>query len=389
MTKQNEFNREPIKTERRDVAIKDLTEQANIFSFRDPDHLTSKSVQSLMDSIREAGVLYTPLLVKKMPNGKYEVRDGHRRRLSCQGLVEDEASKDWTADTNVPVNVIINDVSLGEQLLASVSSNVDREELSKTERARAAYTLYTHAIPKSEIMRRLDMKETQLERDLLVGGTKWMMDLIVEKSIDQTRAAELLSVAHKKNCIDQFKEELELWVEEVKLKIKRLTREYKQKDRKVPQRLQTPAGHMDSKQIKEWKDAMEEGRDFEVPEFQYTAYVESENGVDKIKIEGLAANVAEMKLAEFQKVYERLLNVTQLMEPHLLKKLHDSGDKSTMGRKRSEEHLEKLGLSSVLPPPPTDGEDSETIDDTNERTETDATDTMKFPTDGDEATEDE
>jgi len=81
-----------------------------------------------------------PPLVKRIESG-FLVIDGHRRKLALELLARDPACTDWTGDSLIPANVIVNEVSELELKLAGASANLDREELSQTERSRCAVSL--------------------------------------------------------------------------------------------------------------------------------------------------------------------------------------------------------------------------------------------------------
>ena len=66
------FKRESITTQRMDLAIRDLQWDAKTYSFRDTEKLTDAAIKTLADSIREAGVLFVPLLVKRIDAGFLE-----------------------------------------------------------------------------------------------------------------------------------------------------------------------------------------------------------------------------------------------------------------------------------------------------------------------------
>ena len=140
------FKRESITTQRMDLAIRDLQWDAKTYSFRDTEKLTDAAIKTLADSIREAGVLFVPLLVKRIDAG-FLVIDGHRRKLALEMLAKDAACGDWTSDTLIPANVIVNEVSELELKLAGASANLDREELSQTERSRCAVSLRNSGAP--------------------------------------------------------------------------------------------------------------------------------------------------------------------------------------------------------------------------------------------------
>lgn len=81
-----------------------------------------EKMQDTVESIKENGVLH-PGLVRKRPEGGYELISGHRRKRACElaGL------------TNMPV--IVRDLSDDEAIIIMVDANLQREHLDLSEQA--------------------------------------------------------------------------------------------------------------------------------------------------------------------------------------------------------------------------------------------------------------
>ena len=93
-----------------------------------PDHpfqvKDDAEMQKLMTSIQIEGVL-SPLIVRQKENGRYELISGHRRKYACQSLNLEQ------------VPVIVRDFSREEAVIAMVDSNLQRERILPSEKARA------------------------------------------------------------------------------------------------------------------------------------------------------------------------------------------------------------------------------------------------------------
>ena len=93
-----------------------------------PDHpfqvKDDEEMQKLMTSIQIEGVL-SPLIVRQKGNGRYELISGHRRKYACQSLNLEQ------------VPVIVRDFSREEAVIAMVDSNLQRERILPSEKARA------------------------------------------------------------------------------------------------------------------------------------------------------------------------------------------------------------------------------------------------------------
>ena len=89
------------------------------FHIRDDD-----AMRDTVDSIKEYGVL-VPAIARPLPDGKYELISGHRRKRACElaGL------------ETMPV--IIRELDDDEAVIAMVYSNLQRENILPSERAKA------------------------------------------------------------------------------------------------------------------------------------------------------------------------------------------------------------------------------------------------------------
>ena len=86
--------------------------------------LDNEEMDLLVESIEKNGVL-SPLLVRPLDNGEYEVISGHRRLYACEKA---EIKK---------VPVIISDMSNDEAAIQLVDSNLHRDNIVPSEKAKA------------------------------------------------------------------------------------------------------------------------------------------------------------------------------------------------------------------------------------------------------------
>lgn len=94
--------------------------------------LDNEEMGSLVESIKEQGIL-SPLIVRPLENGEYEVISGHRRLHAAAkaGLKE--------------VPALIYPLDRNEAILAVVDSNLHREHILPSEKA-FAYKLKMEAL---------------------------------------------------------------------------------------------------------------------------------------------------------------------------------------------------------------------------------------------------
>lgn len=132
-----------------------------------PDHPfrvnDDEEMQTLMDSIEEIG-LQEPLITRKKEDGRYEIVSGHRRLYACQKL------------GLKLVQIIVRDYTRDEAIIAMVDSNLKREHILPSEKAKA-YKM------KMEAMSRQG-KRTDLEEDSTSAP-------LVQKLAEQTTRASI------------------------------------------------------------------------------------------------------------------------------------------------------------------------------------------------------
>ncbi len=93
-----------------------------------PDHpfqvKDDEDMEKLVESIRNNGVL-TPIIVRKKEDERYETIAGHRRKHACKKL----------GLTVIPA--IAREISRDEAVIAMVDSNLQREVILPSDKARA------------------------------------------------------------------------------------------------------------------------------------------------------------------------------------------------------------------------------------------------------------
>lgn len=97
-----------------------------------PFKVLDETLEELIASITESGIT-TPLIVRPLKDGNYEIVSGHRRKRACELL----------GITKVPC--IVRDISRDEAIIQMVDSNIQREEVLPSERA-FAYKMKLDAI---------------------------------------------------------------------------------------------------------------------------------------------------------------------------------------------------------------------------------------------------
>ena len=128
------------------ISIKDISDFPN-HPFKVSD---DENMQSLVESIKEKGVLL-PTIVRKKEDGNFEMVSGHRRKRAAQkaGLQE--------------IPCIVKELSDDEAVILMVDSNIQREEVLPSERA-FAYKMKLEA--EKHQGKKINTTSVQLEQKL-------------------------------------------------------------------------------------------------------------------------------------------------------------------------------------------------------------------------------
>ena len=111
-----------------------------------------EEMERLVESVKERGVL-SPVLVRPMPDGGYQMVSGHRRKMAA-GLAE------------LPtVPCIVRELTDDEAVIIMVDSNLQREQVLPSEKA-FAYKL------KLDAMKRQGQRTDLTSRPVVSGGDK-------------------------------------------------------------------------------------------------------------------------------------------------------------------------------------------------------------------------
>lgn len=145
-----------------------------------------EKIIELSQSIRENGLIQ-PIIVRKS-NDKYEIIAGERRyRASIlAGLVE--------------VDVIIKDVSEQELSQMALVENIQREDLTSIEEARAYSSLIEqYNLTQNQVAKRMGKSQSSIANKLrLLKLEKEVQDAIVNRVISERHGRALLSIKPKK-----------------------------------------------------------------------------------------------------------------------------------------------------------------------------------------------
>ena len=155
-----------------EVSMKRSSEKVHIIPLDQiddfPDHpfqvKNDESMEQLVRSIEMNGVL-NPVIVRQKEDGRYELISGHRRKHACEKLGVEQ------------IPVIVRDLSRDEAVIEMVDSNLQREHILPSEKARAFKM-------KMDAMKRQG-KRTDLTSSPV--GTKLRTDELVAQEAGESR----------------------------------------------------------------------------------------------------------------------------------------------------------------------------------------------------------
>ena len=162
-----------------------------------PDHpfqvREDDAMRETAESVRTYGIL-TPILVRPLENGHYQIVSGHRRTKACELAGVEE------------IPAIIRDLDYDSAVIAMVDSNLQREEILPSEKA-AAYRM------KLEALRRKAGRPSR-ENSVQVGQNfdgKTTREIISENSPDSSVQI------HRYIRLTELKPELQQMVDDKKI----------------------------------------------------------------------------------------------------------------------------------------------------------------------------
>ena len=116
----SEIDKNASKSKKEEIVEIDIAKLKNFENH--PFKVIDETLDELMNSITETGIT-TPLVIRPLKDGNYEIVSGHRRKRACELL----------GITNIPC--IVRSMSKDEAIITMVDSNIQREEVLPSERA--------------------------------------------------------------------------------------------------------------------------------------------------------------------------------------------------------------------------------------------------------------
>ncbi len=154
------------------------------------------AMRETVESVKEYGIL-TPILVRPLENGHYQIVSGHRRTKACELAGVDE------------IPAIIREMDYDSAVIAMVDSNLQREEILPSERA-AAYKMKNEAIRRQSGRRSLEDEKKGFQLGNHFDGKKSL-------EIVANDAGESMTQVHRYLRLTELNPQLQQMVDDKKI----------------------------------------------------------------------------------------------------------------------------------------------------------------------------
>lgn len=197
-------------------------------------HFDKDKLQELSQSIKENGILQ-PLVLRKSPNGSYEIIAGERRWRAAQMAGQHE------------VPAIIKNMDDKTTLQMSLIENIQREDLNPIEEAEAYSRLMEEfSLTQQQVAEKVGKERATVANSLrLLGLAPAVREMLVKKEISQGHAKVLLAVTDS-----QRQTELARRAVKANLSVRKLEKLVSSKKEKASFEEFSPAGVLSDDNIK-------------------------------------------------------------------------------------------------------------------------------------------
>lgn len=165
-----------------------------------PDHpfqvREDDAMKETAESVKTYGIL-TPILVRPLENGHYQIVSGHRRTKACELAGVDE------------IPAIVRELDYDSAVIAMVDSNLQREEILPSERA-AAYKMKNEAIRRQSGRRSMEEEKNGFQVGNHFDGKK-SLEIVANDS------GESMTQVHRYIRLTELKPELQRMVDDKKI----------------------------------------------------------------------------------------------------------------------------------------------------------------------------
>jgi hypothetical protein len=228
------------------------------FSHR--SELTEETIEDLFRSIVEEGAMVPPTVWQDPASRTWYAVAGTRRLLAHQKAVNDNVDRSiFHEEMELPC-LEIYDCDECDLQLTSVADNTIRRDLSVPEKIAIAGEWAKQKMPVARCAQAMRVSESQYRRWVLLAENPWMVQLIGEDCIDPSFAAKIVELAKSKGRLVELQQDIEDWVAETRLAIKRMIQRKADAHKKVPEAEQKVKYYLTKKLQDRWTECTKEGK---------------------------------------------------------------------------------------------------------------------------------
>lgn len=157
-----------------------------------------ETLEEFADSVKAEGII-EPLIVERLPDGKFGILAGHRRKRAAvlAGL------------PTVPCIVHAPFKSDKDRVIFGIIENVIREDISPLDKANAYKRLIDEGMTQSEIARRIGVKQSSVSRALqLLELPETIQDAVLERTITPKKLRVVMPHMDKPGVADAVMESI-------------------------------------------------------------------------------------------------------------------------------------------------------------------------------------
>lgn len=289
--------------QRTSVSLNQLKIDLERFCHRDPAALDQENLQGLMKSLIQEGQQVPIEFFVDEKNDKIVIKGS--RRTTAMRLLADKNTAGFTHDMQVEA-IEVRNATPQDLLVRSIADNEVRLNLDRVSRIRMTKKLHDLGVPDSRAANALNVSVKTLERDLLIARQLWMLQHVIDDSIDHTYAWQLLEAASKVGRMNELKEDLDAWVAEKRRVIREQEKVRKARDGKDLKAAEKKVkSHMDKHLVGHWLSLLEKRQRFD-EDAHWTFAASLDDTVGRLKLNSIVLDVNKAPIERIAKVGSKL-----------------------------------------------------------------------------------
>jgi ParB-like chromosome segregation protein Spo0J len=238
------------------LKLSEIKIDAKRFSHR--SDLTDETIEDLFLSIVEEGAMVPPTVWQDPASGSWYAVAGTRRLLAHHKAVNDNVDRSIFHEHMELPCLEIFDCDEVDLQLTSVADNTIRRDLSVPEKIAVAGDWSQQKMPVARCAKAMRVSESQYRRWVLLAENPWMVQMIEDDCIDPSFAAKIVELAKSKSRLVELQQDIEDWVAETRLAIKRMIQRKADAHKKVPEAEQRVKFYLTKKIQQRWLECVKE-----------------------------------------------------------------------------------------------------------------------------------